>query len=104
MAKLTLDGAANGKRGIKSMLTIDDIRAVPLFLSLAPQELERLAQTSADMHLAAGEFAVPEGGEGALFVVLAGKIEVVKTIDGIERRLGWRAPGAIFGEVPRGIL
>ncbi len=82
------------------MLTIDDIRMVPLFLSLAPQELERLAQTSADMHLAAGEFAVPEGGEGALFAVLAGKIEVVKTIDGIERRLGWRAPGAIFGEVP----
>ena len=82
------------------MLTIDDIRTVPLFSSLAPQELERLAQTSADMRLAAGEFAVPEGGEGALFAVLAGKIEVVKTIDGIERRLGWRAPGAIFGEVP----
>ena len=82
------------------MLTIDDIRAVPLFSSLAPQELERLAQTSADMRLAAGEFAAPEGGEGALFAVLAGKIEVVKTIDGIERRLGWRVPGAIFGEVP----
>jgi peptide/nickel transport system substrate-binding protein len=47
------------------MLTIDDIRTVPLFSSLALQELERLVQTSADMHLAAGEFAVPEGGEGA---------------------------------------
>jgi thioredoxin reductase (NADPH) len=82
------------------MLTIDDVRAIPLFSTLAVTELERLAQTSADVHLGAGEFAVPEGGERALFAVLAGKIEVVKLVDGIERRLGWRVPGTIFGEVP----
>ena len=46
------------------------------------------------------KFAVPEGGERALFAVLSGKIEVVKTFDGIERTLGWRVPGTIFGEVP----
>ncbi len=82
------------------MLTIEDVRAVPLFSTLADADLERLARTSADVHLGAGEFAVPEGGERALFAVLSGKIEVVKTFDGIERRLGWRLPGAIFGEVP----
>ena len=82
------------------MLTIDDVRAIPLFSSLSETELERLAQTSADMHLAAGEFAVHEGGERALFAVLSGKIEVVKLFDGIERTLGWRLPGTIFGEVP----
>ena len=82
------------------MLTVDDVRAIPLFSALAVSNLERLAQTSADMHLAAGEWAVPEGGERALFAVLSGKIEVVKFFDGIERRLGWRAPGTIFGEVP----
>jgi thioredoxin reductase (NADPH) len=82
------------------MLTVDDVRAVPLFASLAAPELEHLARTSADIHLAAGEFAVPEGGERALYAVLAGKMEVLKTIDGIERRLGWRLPGTIFGEVP----
>jgi thioredoxin reductase (NADPH) len=82
------------------MLTIDDLRAVPLFSSLNPTELDRLAETSADIHLAAGEYAVPEGGERALYAVLSGKIEVVKTIDGVERRLGWRSPGSIFGEVP----
>ncbi len=82
------------------MLTIDDIRDVPLFATLTESDLERLAQTSADLHLAAGEFAVPEGGERALFVVLAGRIEVIKTIDGVERTLGWRTVGAIFGEVP----
>jgi thioredoxin reductase (NADPH) len=71
-----------------------------LFSALPAVDLERLARTSADLHLSSGEFAVHEGGEGALFVVLTGKIEVVKTFDGIERRLGWRVPGTIFGEVP----
>src|SRR5579863_6799094 len=82
------------------MLTIEEIQAIPLFSTLAPTELQRLARAAADVHLGAQEFAVHEGGECALFAVLAGKIEVVKLIDGIERRLGWRVPGTIFGEVP----
>ncbi|HEY2607188.1 FAD-dependent oxidoreductase [Paraburkholderia sp. RL18-103-BIB-C] len=82
------------------MLTIDDIRAVPLFAALADDELDHLAHTSADLHLCAGEFAVHEGGERALYAVLAGKMEVIKTFDGVERTLGWRLPGTIFGEVP----
>ncbi|HYJ20222.1 MAG TPA: FAD-dependent oxidoreductase [Burkholderiales bacterium] len=82
------------------MLTIDDVRAIPMFSTLAVAELERLATTSADLHLAAGEFAVHEGGERALYAVLSGRIEVVKLIDGIEKTLGWRLPGTIFGEVP----
>src|SRR6478672_5834459 len=85
---------------VPAMLTVEDVAAIPLFSSLPSPELERLARTSADLRLGPGEFAVPEGGERALFAVLAGKIEVVKTIDGIERRLGWRLPGTIFGEVP----
>jgi thioredoxin reductase (NADPH) len=82
------------------MLTLDEIRAIPLLSMLPDEQLEGLEQTSADIHLASGEFAVPEGGEPALFAVLSGKIEVVKTIDGVERSLGWRLPGSIFGEVP----
>lgn len=82
------------------MLTIDDIRAVPLFSALPDTELEHLANTSADLHLCPGEYAVHEGGERALYAVLSGKMEVVKTFDGIERTLGWRLPGTIFGEVP----
>ena len=82
------------------MLTIEDVSAVPLFSALAVADRERLARTSADIRLAPGEFAVHEGGEPALFAVLSGKIEVIKTVDGIERTLGWRVPGALFGEVP----
>ena len=82
------------------MLTVEDVAAIPLFSALPAADLGRLVETSADLHLAAGEFAVHEGGESALFVVIAGKIEVIKIFDGIPRTLGWRVPGAIFGEVP----
>lgn len=82
------------------MLTIDDVAAIPLFSSLGQEELARLARTSADIRLGAGEFAVHAGEEPALYAVLSGKIEVVKTFDGVERTLGWRLPGTIFGEVP----
>ena len=81
------------------MLTIDDIRTIPLCSTLPMTELEHLAQTSADLHLSNGEFAVPESGDRSLYAVLAGRIEVVRMFDGIERTLGWRTPGAIFGEV-----
>ncbi len=82
------------------MLTIDELAAIPLFSKLPAVELERLAQTAADIHLAPGEYAVHEGEARALFAVLAGKLEVTKLFDGIERTIGWRSPGQIFGEVP----
>lgn len=82
------------------MLTIDDVRSIPLFSTLVAAELERLADACADLHLGPGEYAAHEGGDRALYAVLTGKIEVVKLVDGIERTLGWRIPGTIFGEIP----
>jgi thioredoxin reductase (NADPH) len=82
------------------MLTIDDLRAIPLFSTLTDPQLGHLAHVSADLRLSPGEFAVHEGGERALYAVLDGKMEVVKLFDGVERTLGWRLPGTIFGEVP----
>ncbi|HEY1559916.1 MAG TPA: FAD-dependent oxidoreductase [Caulobacteraceae bacterium] len=82
------------------MLTKDDVSAIPDFSTLPPALIERLAERSADLRLSAGEFAVAEGGERALFAVLSGCLEVVKLFDGVERRLGLRKPGTLFGEVP----
>ena len=48
------------------MLTLEDVASVPLFSELPTDQLERLAKTSADLQLSAGEFAVHEGGEAAL--------------------------------------
>ena len=82
------------------MLTIQELSGVPLFAKLPASEVERLARTAADIRLCAGEYVVHEGEERALFVVLEGKVEVTKRFDGIERTIGARAPGQIFGEVP----
>src|SRR5690242_1973592 len=83
-----------------NMLTTEELASIPLFASVPVGELEHLARGAADIQLVAGEYAVHEGEERALFAVLSGKIEVTKRIDGIERTIGWRMQGKIFGEVP----
>ena len=82
------------------MVTADDIRSVAVFAALSRDDRERLARAAADISLVPGEYAAHQGEERALFAVLEGRIEVVKYEDGIERSLGERHPGDIFGEVP----
>ncbi len=82
------------------MLTAEEISRVTIFANLDRGACERLAQAAADISLRSGEYAVAEGGERALFAVLEGRIEAVKLVDGIERVVGERRPGDIFGEVP----
>ncbi len=82
------------------MLTPQDFADIPFLASVPPEELARLAEGAGDLRLTPGEYAVHEGGERALFVVLSGRIEVTKRVDGLERTIGVRHPGQIFGEVP----
>ncbi len=82
------------------MLTLEELARVALFAQLPPRELQHLARQAADIHLGPGEYAVNEGDARALFAVLEGEIEVTKRFDGVERRIGGRLPGTIFGEVP----
>ncbi|WP_284617648.1 FAD-dependent oxidoreductase [Aquabacterium humicola] len=82
------------------MIGRDDLAPVAFLAGVPADDLDRLLQGAADVRLAAGEYAVHEGAERALFVVLSGRIEVTKLIDGIERVIGTRAPGQTFGEVP----
>ena len=82
------------------MLTADELAALPIFSALSPVALADVARAAADIRLNAGEYAVYEGEPPALFVVIEGAIEVVKLVDGIERKIGMRLPGKLFGEVP----
>jgi thioredoxin reductase (NADPH) len=82
------------------MITPHEVAAVTLFAALDHSERERLARAAADVTLTPGEFAAHEGQDRALFAVLEGKIEAVKAVDGIERVVGERYPGDVFGEVP----
>jgi thioredoxin reductase (NADPH) len=82
------------------MVTAEEIAGVALFASLDLTQRERLSRVAADVSLVAGEYAAHEGAERALFAVLEGRIEPTRLVDGIERKLGERHPGDIFGEVP----
>jgi thioredoxin reductase (NADPH) len=82
------------------MVTPDEVGKVAVFAGLDPSARERLSRVAADISLAPGEYAANEGDERALFALLDGRIEAVKLVDGIDRVVGERQPGDIFGEVP----
>jgi thioredoxin reductase (NADPH) len=82
------------------MVTAEEIGGIAVFAALGEEDRERLARAAADISLLPGEYAAYEGGERALFAVLEGRIEAVKLVDGIERIVGERMQGDIFGEVP----
>jgi thioredoxin reductase (NADPH) len=82
------------------MLTTDELAAVPLFSTLSALGLRELSKAAADIHLETGEYAVHEGDEPALYIVLSGLVQITKFIDGVEQTIGKRLPGIVFGEVP----
>ena len=82
------------------MVTPEEIGQVPLFVELDAAQREQLSRLAADISLVAGEYAAPQGSEPALFAVLEGRIEPVQLTEGVERVVGRREPGEIFGEVP----
>src|SRR5438094_763446 len=78
----------------------DDVCRIRIFTELDRVACERRSRAAADISLAPGEYAANEGDERALFALLDGRIEAVKAVDGIDRVVGERLPGDIFGEVP----
>lgn len=82
------------------MVTAEEIAGIEVFARVGAEQQERLARGAADVILASGEYAANEGDDRALFAVLEGRIEAVKTVDGVDRVVGERLPGDVFGEVP----
>ena len=82
------------------MITVSELRAVPLFASVGDDALEQLARSVADIRALAGEYVAHEGESGALVVAIEGRFEVTKVVEGAERVVGVRGPGEYFGEVP----
>ncbi len=82
------------------MLTATELAALPMFAPEGEAVLKVLLRDAGDINAGAGEFVVHEGDEPALYAVLSGRLEVIKRIDGIERKIGERLPGTFLGEVP----
>ena len=82
------------------MITPEEIQSIEIFATLGREACERVARVAADISLEPGEYAAREGDERALFAVLEGHINSIRTLDGVERPVGDRYPGQLFGEVP----
>ena len=82
------------------MITVDGLRRIPIFEPLPSETLEYLARAVEDIRLLPGEYFAHEGDERALFVVVEGRAEITKVVNGEERVIGTRKPGQFFGEVP----
>src|ERR1700742_4199137 len=82
------------------MFTIDELATIPLFSALGEKELEFLAGAVEDIHLIPGEYVAHEGESRFLAVVVEGKTELTKLVNGVEQVIGVRLPGELGGEIP----
>ena len=82
------------------MFTIDELATIPLFSALGEKELEYLAGAVEDIHLIPGEYVAHEGEGRFLAVVVEGKTELTKLVNGVEQVIGVRLPGELGGEIP----
>ena len=82
------------------MITAELLMEVPLFAATPEEERASIAGRAADLHLNAGEWLLQEGEMAAFFVLLEGRMEVLKRIGEQDQRLTVYQPGEYFGEVP----
>src|SRR6476660_7789571 len=82
------------------MFTIEELTTIPLFSELGDKELEFLAGAVEDIHLTAGEYVAHESEGRFLAVVVEGKTELTKLVNGSEKVIGVRRPGELGGEIP----
>ena len=82
------------------MFTVVELATLPLFSALAQKELEYLAGAVEDIHLVPGEYVAHEGESRFLAVVVEGKTELTKLVNGVEQVIGVRLPGELGGEIP----
>jgi CRP/FNR family transcriptional regulator, cyclic AMP receptor protein len=81
--------------------TIALLRRVPVFSTLSPEELERVAEVVVPRRFEAGEIVFKEGDEGSTcYVVRSGRARAVREHpDGRSITLAHFGPGDIFGEM-----
>jgi thioredoxin reductase (NADPH) len=82
------------------MFTVDELAGLPLFSALTEKELDYLAGAVEDIRLIPGEYVAHEGEVRSLAIVVEGKTELTKLVNGVERVIGVRLPGEIGGEIP----
>ncbi len=84
------------------MITIDELRAIPLFASLDEQTLSDISRRVERRHFRPGQHVMVEGEQPpGLFIVLRGRVRLSCTAyDGREQVLDMIEPGGNFNAVP----
>ena len=82
------------------MVTVDELRSIPLFSTLPDDEAVTVASRLADVRLRTGDWLIHEGEQPSFFLLLEGSLELFKIVHGVTRRLDEYQAGVYFGEVP----
>jgi thioredoxin reductase (NADPH) len=82
------------------MITVQDVRRIPLFANLPDPAADRVAANAADIRLRADEWFASEGEAASFFALLAGQFEVRKRYGTTSVQLAVREPGEYVGETP----
>ncbi|MBI5276916.1 MAG: FAD-dependent oxidoreductase [Burkholderiales bacterium] len=82
------------------MISAAELRKVPLFSDLGDKALDFLARSVEDIRLVTGEYGGHEGEARTLFVMIEGKAEITKMVNGVETVIAMRLPGDLAGEIP----
>lgn len=88
---------------LKTLSTMDRIlllREVPMFAGLIPDDLERIAEIAQEQLYPTHALICREGDPGnALYIIVTGEVEVVKSLGKDEKILGHTKPGQFVGEM-----
>jgi thioredoxin reductase (NADPH) len=82
------------------MIVAAELQDLPLFACLDETERQRFAERAADVRLEAGEWLIREGEVAYFFVLLEGRLQLLKDVLGRSKELVDYKAGDFFGEVP----
>lgn len=82
------------------MISSEELRPYPIFKCLEGDQLERLAAKAADVRLKEGEWLIREGEQPWFYVLLEGRLALLKDIMGRQQEITEYKVGEFFGEVP----
>ena len=76
------------------------LREIPIFADLSPEDLKRVAEIAREQLYPQNTDIFHEGDEGnMMFVIVAGRVQVVRNKDGKDQVLVERGPGDFMGEM-----
>jgi thioredoxin reductase (NADPH) len=82
------------------MISPTELQTIPIFACLDEAARQRFAERAADVRLQPEEWLIREGEVASFFVLLEGKLQLVKDILGRSKELADYKEGDFFGEVP----